>query len=238
MGRTTGLLISYVKCNVPAAEPKWATWYDDTHLPDLLRGDDAPWVVTRWELTQKPQPGMPGIGFGYVTIYEFDQPDVLAQVERLVARDLRLRKDGRIHPNHAVIDAHVFTAHGAHRDKTEPSANLKGHILTYVLCNQPDVEAEWDEWYDREHVPDMLESGAFSAMSRWERIPRNTYGAHHITLYDTYLDSIQEAVDRSAVSLAKLTAAGRKHRCHTGAMTVMLAPSGRYGGTGLHKSDL
>jgi hypothetical protein len=137
-----------------------------------------------------------------------------------------------------VIDAHVFTAHGAHREKTEPSANLKGHILTYVLCNQPALEEEWDEWYDREHVPDMLESGAFSAMSRWERVPRNTYGSHHITLYDTHLDSIQEAVDRSAVSLKKLTDAGRKHPAHTGAMTVMLIPSGRYGGVGLRKSDL
>jgi hypothetical protein len=75
-------------------------------------------------------------------------------------------------------------------------------------------------------------------MSRWERVPRSTYGPHHITLYDTSLPSIQEAVDRSAVSLAKLTAAGRKHRCHTGAMTLTLIPSGRYGGVGLRARDL
>jgi len=237
VGRTTGLLISYVKCNVAAQESKWASWYDDVHLPDLLQGESAPWVVTRWELTQKPQIGMPGIGFSHVTIYEFDQADVLGQVERLVARDLRLRKDGRIHENHAVIHAHVFVAHGRFGDKSEPSSDLRGHILTYVLCNQPDREAEWDEWYDREHVPDMLSSNAFSNMTRWERIPRNPYGAHHITLYDTQLD-IKTAVDMSAVTLAELTAAGRKHPTHTGAMTVMLLPSGRYGGAGLRKSDI
>jgi hypothetical protein len=169
--------------------------------------------VTRWELSQKPQPGMPGIGFSYVTIYEFDQPDVLAQVERLVARDLRLRKDGRIHPQHSVIDAHVFTAHGAQPGQDRAFANLKGHILTYVLCNDPDAEARVGRVVRPRARARHARIGAFSAMSRWERVPRNTYGAHHITLYDTHLDSIQEAVDKSAVSLAKLTAAGRKHRC-------------------------
>lgn len=238
MGRTTGLLIAYTKCNLPAAEAAWAAWYDDTHLPDLLRDAEAPWVVTRWELAQKPQPGMPGIGFSHVSLYELDRPDPLAQAERLMARTLELRAKGRVHPHHAVIDAHVFAAHGAHREKPEPSAALRGHILAYVLCNQPAHAAEWDAWYDREHVPDMLESGGFSALTRWRRLEAGPHAPRYITLYDVAHPSLQTAVELSSAALAKLTAAGRKHRCHTGAMTVTLLPSGRRGAAGLRRSDL
>lgn len=237
MGRTTGLLISFVKCNLPAQERSWAAWYDDTHLPDLLQGDDAPRLATRWELSQKPQPGMPGIGFSHVTIYELDRADVQGQAEALVARDAALRKDSRIHENHAVIDAHVFVAHGRYCDKAEPSSRLRGHILSFVLCNRPEREAEWDAWYDREHVPDMLDSGGFSGVTRWQRLPRNRHGAQHITLYDTECETVQQAVELSAAALAKLSAAGRKHPCHTGAMTVTLQPSGRYGGAGLRRTQ-
>ena len=238
MSRTTGLLISFTRCNVPAMEPEWDRWYDEVHLPDLLRYPGAPWVASRWELTQKPTPGMPGIGFSYVTIYELDEPDVPAQVERLLSRDLKLRRDRAIHPNHAVVDAQMFVAHGTHRAKTEPSAQLNGHILTYVLCNQPDREREWDEWYDREHVPDMMDSdGAFWAMSRWERVPRSPYGANYITLYDIKSPTVEEAVEKSSLALKKLTAAGRKHPCHTGAMTVTLKPSGMHR-AGLRRDEL
>lgn len=238
MGRSTGLLISYVKCNAAANEADWSAWYDDVHLPDLLRDGGGPWVATRWELSTKPAPGMPGIGFTHVTIYEFDQPDPLTAVERLVARDVELRDAGRVHPNHAVIDAHAFRAHGPWSDKPEPSPALRGHILAYVLCNQPEHEAAWDEWYDREHVPDMLGSGGFSAATRWERMPRNAYGAHHITLYDVAHESVQTAVDLSAAVMPGIVAAGRKHPCHTGAMTVTLVPSGRFGGAGLRADQV
>lgn len=124
MGRTTGLLISFAKCNQPAPERSWSAWYDDVHLPDLLQGENAPWLATRWELTQKPQSGMPGIRFS------------------------------------------------------------------------------------------------------------------HVTLYDTHHESLQTAVELSAAALAKLAAAGRKHPCHTGASTVTLQPSGRYGSVGLRRRDL
>ena len=61
-------------------------------------------------------------------------------------------------------------------------------------------------------------------------------GPNHLTLYDVGLDSIDEAVARSAAVMPDLIAAGRKHRAHTGAMTLTLVPSGRYGGAGYRAS--
>ena len=232
MTDTSGLLIVFAKCNNPAEEAAWNEWYDDMHLPDLFSAGGGPHVATRWELASKPEPLMPGIGFSHVSIYEFAGRDVATQVERLVSRDVELRALGRVHPNHAVIDAQTFVAHGKWTEKPEPSAALRGHILAYVMANDPRQEPDWDAWYDREHVPDMLDSGAFAAATRWRREPRRAYGPNHITLYDVAHESIDTAVERSAGVMPGIVAAGRRHPAHTGAMSMTLVPTGRYGGAG------
>jgi hypothetical protein len=236
MAATTGLLIAYNKCIRLSEQPEWDAWYDDVHLPDLMEGD-GPKVATRWILTDPPAPGMPGMGFTHVTIYEFTGADIGATVSRFLARDRELRRAGRIHPAHAVIDVHAFVAHGRWNDKPEPSPSLRSHVLTNTVCTDPSREAEWDQWYDDQHIPDMLESGAFTTATRWRRLAPVAYGSNHMTLYDVAFDSVQEAVDKSAAIMPDITAAGRRHPCHTGAMTLTLQPAGRYGGTGLRPAD-
>jgi hypothetical protein len=201
------------------------------HLPAAVHAGGA-WVATRFELTTRPEPGMPGIGFTHVTVYELDAADVTAQAARALDVDRTLRAEGRMHRAHVVVGADVFAAHGRFGEKPEPSAALHGHILTHVLCNDPARVAEWDQWYDEEHVPDMLGCGVFAAMSRWRREPAAPVGPNHLTLYDVATDTVDEAVRRSSARLGEIVAAGRKHETHTGGLTVTLRPAGRYGGTG------
>jgi hypothetical protein len=231
---TTGLLVVYAKCIRAPEEAEWNEWEDDVHLPALCHSD-GPWVATRFELTARPQPGMPGIGFTHVTIYELDDADVAAQAARTLDRDDALHAEGHVHPAHATIAADVFTAHGRFGTKPEPSPALHGHILTHVLCNDPAREAEWDAWYDDQHVPDMLSCGAFGAMSRWERTPRARVGSNFLTLYDVATATVDEAVQRSAATLAEIVASGRKYETHAGALTVTLHPTGRHGGEGFRR---
>ena len=137
-----------------------------------------------------------------------------------------------MHRAHAIIGADVYEAHGPFGVKPPPSGALHGHILTHVLCNDPAREDEWDAWYDAQHVPDMMSCGAFGAMSRWRRVPRLAAGANFLTLYDVATETVDEAVARSATTLAEVVAAGRKHETHAGALTVTLRPTGTLGGTG------
>ena len=229
------MLVAYAKCIRAAEEPDWDAWEDDVHLPTAC-ASDGPWVATRFELTARPQPGMPGIGFTHVTIYELDGIDVTVQAARALDADDVLRVDGGMHPAHVTVGADVFRAHGRFGKKPEPSAALRGHILTYVLCNDPTRETEWSAWYDEEHVPDMMSCGAFAALSRWRREPVVRAGPNFLTLYDVATDTVDEAVRRSATTLAEVVAAGRKHETHAGALTLMLRPAGRHGGTG-HRRD-
>jgi hypothetical protein len=140
-----------------------------------------------------------------------------------------------MHPAHATVGADVFAAHGRFGQKPEPSPARSGHILTHVFCNDPTREAEWDAWYDDQHVPDMLSCGAFGAMSRWRRTPPLAVGANHLTLYDVSTATVDEAVRRSAATLAEIVATGRKHETHTGALTVTLRPTGRHGAAGVRR---
>jgi hypothetical protein len=235
IARTTGLLVVYAKCIRAPEEAEWDAWEDGVHVPSLC-ADGGPWVATRFELTARPQPGMPGIGFTHVTIYELDDPDPAAQATRALDADDALRGAGRVHAAHAAIGADVFVAHGPFGEKPEPSDGLHGHILTNVLCTDPEREAEWDAWYDEQHVPGMMSCGAFAAMTRWERAPRVRIGSNFLTLYDVSTATVEEAVERSAVTLAEIVAAGRKHELHAGALTVTLRPTGHHGGRGYRRA--
>jgi hypothetical protein len=236
--RTTGLIVVHAKCTRAADEPEWDAGEDDVHLPALCGSSESgagAWAATRFELSARPEPGMPGIGFTHVTLLELDDPDVEAHATHVLAVDEELRASGKMHAAHATIAADVFVAHGRYGHKPEPSDARTGHILTHVLCTDPTRVDEWDAWYDDVHVPDMLSCGAFSAMSRWRRPTQRAVGPNHLTLYDVATPTIDEAVVRSAATLAAVVAAGRKHECHTGALTVTLRPTGRHGGDGVRR---
>ncbi len=217
MPRTTGLLIVSDKCIRSPEEGAWHRWYDEELLP-ALQDDGGPWTSTRFELAQRPQPGMPGLGFTHVTVHELDADDPVAQALATLERMRGVRR----HPAHATIGADAVVAHGPWSDKPAPGEDLRGHILANVMCTDPEREAQWDAWYDETHVPDMLSCGAFGAMTRWRRVPRPEVGPAHVTLYDVATPTVAEAVERSAATLADLTAGGRKLDVHTGGLTLLL----------------
>ena len=213
---TKALLILHEKCNKPATEGEWIAWHRDVHEPDILATGAE--HVTFWQLSTKPIPGMPGLGFSHVTIAEYATADVPPFATALA----EMRANDRVHAAHTVIDAATYVSHGMWNRKPAPSDELRGHILALVMANDPARESEWNEWYDRDHIPDMMASDAFSAATRWRREPRRPLGADFVTLYDVSLPSIDEAVSRSAAVMPGIVAAGRKHPAHTGALTVTL----------------
>ena len=127
-----------------------------------------------------------------------------------------------MHPAHAAIDVETFVAHGLHPAPAMPSRRLTGHILTFVMPNDPADLDGWDRWYDEQHLPDMMASGAFDAGSRWLRSTPRPIGPNHLTLYDITTARVEDAVDISAAAMPGLIAAGRKRRSHVGGLTVVM----------------
>ncbi|MBW1886169.1 MAG: hypothetical protein JRJ58_21770 [Deltaproteobacteria bacterium] len=221
MTQASGIVICFTRCNAPPRFSQWGEWLREVHLPDMSTLEDVR-AASHWALTQQPTPGMPSVGFSHVTLYELTG-DVGRGADALFGREDELRGQGRIDPNHCILSVDVLEAHGRWNEKPLPSDALTGHIMAYVMCNDPRREQQWDHWNDQVHVPDMLDSGAFSGVSRWRRTPRGKRGAQHLTLYDVGPDGVDRAVERSAAVMPGLAAAGRKHEGHVGGLTVTLA---------------
>jgi hypothetical protein len=226
------MVLAYTRCNEPAKEPDWSRWYDDVHLPEILEaGAD---VAARFELIQKPVPGMPSVGFSHVALYEFRGPDAEERLESASARNEEIRASGGLHPNHGLMNLDVLRANKGR--KIDPSPEVQGLVFVSVMCLDSSREADWNVWYDEEHLPDMMATGAFAAVSRWLRVEPARYGPNDVTFYDITDCSVEEAIERSAREFPKLAAAGRKHEAHVAGMSVTLRPTGRYGGAGLWRT--
>mgnify|MGYP001822061591 CR=1 FL=1 len=220
MDPARGLLLSFSRCNAGARIPEWTRWMEDVQVPAMA---DLPGVraATHFGLTQQPTPGMPSVGFSHVTVCEIsgDLEETAAAIE---THERTGREDGSVDPNHCVIETDLLEAHGRHANKPAPTPDLRGHILAYVLCNDPRREDEWDRWNDDVHMPDMLASEAFTGVSRWRRLRPDGRRSRHLTLYDVGPIGVDEAVARSAAVMPGIVAAGRKLDCHVGGLTVTL----------------
>jgi hypothetical protein len=220
MSRATGLVLQFIRCNAAARSRDWLRWLDDVLLP-AQRAVPGIRSATLFALRVQPEPWMPSVGFTHVILIEVSA-DLAATVDRLHASEASLLDAGRIDRNHCLIGEDALRAHGRHSSKPLPGPDLHGHILAYVLCNDPREEAEWDRWNDAVHMPDMLDSGAFTGVSRWLREPRSARGTNFVTLYDVGPDGVEVAVSKSAAVMPGLVASGRKHEAHVGGLTLML----------------
>jgi hypothetical protein len=220
MTRASGIVLYFTRSNDPTRFGEWGEWIHRVHLPDMSEIDGVR-AATHWALAQQPTPGMPSVGFTHVTVYELTG-NVEHGARALLDREDELRAQGRFDPSHSVMNVDVLEAHGRWSEKPIPSDALQGHILAYVMCNDPPLEAEWDRWNDEVHMPDMLDSGAFLGVSRWRRVPRGERGPQYLTLYDVGSEGVDRAVEKSAAVMPGLAAAGRKLDCHVGGLTVTL----------------
>jgi hypothetical protein len=224
-----GLVMVMTRPTDFSQEAEWAAWCDDAMIPETGTAAGAS-VVTRWMVSDRPPGFSPVQGFTHVEFYEVANPR--HGIDRIVASLDEQRDAGRMHPCHAVVAVDAFRPTGRWNDKAEPSDKLRGHVISYVMTNDPNHEDDWNHWLDNVHVPDMIESGAFVNASRWHRIDPARWGADYLTVYDVELDDLSEAVGKSGAVMPGLLAAGRMFTSHYGGMRAMLAPAGRHGAKG------
>ncbi len=142
-----------------------------------------------------------------------------------------------MHPAHATVAADVFVAHGQLRHKAAPSDGSHAGTSS-PTCSAPirPARPSGTPGTTTQHVPDMLLVRRVRRRCRaGGGCPQRRVGPNHLTLYDVATDTVDEAVQRSAATLAEVVAAGRKHPTHTGALTVTLRPTGRHGAAGYRR---
>lgn len=171
-----------------------------------------------WRLLDPALIGRPGAGHSHV---------VHLPAERLAAFD-RATTAAR-DTGEAAFHAEISRDHWSRAGEgiaVRRDVPITGLIVAHVLCADPRRTDEWDDWYDTQHLPDMLASGAFITGTRWRRDAPRTGEANHLTVYEIGGITVDEAIERSAAVMPALTTAGRKHECHTGGLTWALELEG------------
>ena len=70
-------------------------------------------------------------------------------------------------------------------------------------------EAEFSEWYDKIHVPDVLETPGFIRAARYENTKPSTWKAKYLATYEFEADDSYSVMKTLDANLAKKKAEGR-----------------------------
>ncbi|MEZ5247105.1 MAG: hypothetical protein R2707_18605 [Acidimicrobiales bacterium] len=199
--------VTFVSAKTIRADERtnWETW---------LTGHATAHDGGLWRLLDPGPAGRPGAGHSHVIHLPGGRTDHFDEATA------NARRDGRA-AGHAEIRRDEWSRAGDGIAR-ESDGEVTGLIVAEVLCIDPTRVDEWDEWYDTQHLPDMMASGAFAAGSRWRRTDARTGSANHLTIYEIAGGSVDEAVERSAAVMPNLIAQGRKHECHAGGLTWAL----------------
>ncbi len=83
--------------------------------------------------------------------------------------------------------------------------------LRVVKTNCADAarEAEFNEWYDKTHLPDVLETPGYIRATRYENIEPSEGEAKYLALYEVETDDIDALMKASRDNMDKKRAEGR-----------------------------
>jgi len=86
----------------------------------------------------------------------------------------------------------------------------KAIVLVYTNCADPAREAEFNEWYNNTHVPDILQAEGFVGSTRYQLLGEPGPGqGKFLAVYEVEADDLPTAFAGVQKRLAEVTAQGR-----------------------------
>jgi hypothetical protein len=87
-----------------------------------------------------------------------------------------------------VVQRALFRRIGPNFGSPIAGRRIAGLLAVESRCSDPKREAEWHDWYNTVHVPDMLGSGLYHTAYRFEIVNRTDSRGHYLALYETDLN--------------------------------------------------
>ena len=195
--------LTLTRCTNPAREAEFNTWYDQVHVPDIIAGGVAT-HATRFAHADPHADNLP-----YLALYELPGKD-LARIHQGFA-DLvdRLRAQGRTFASLHVGRRSMWERIGG-RFSTERTGRAKtaGLFIIESQCTPRERAREFNEWYDRIHIPDLLATGLFHTAHRFQGMAGQD-GGTYLAIYETAGDPLDAVHEFVRSHRPKLQAAGR-----------------------------
>jgi hypothetical protein len=198
-----GIRVVYARCTDVAQEAAFNDWYERVHVPDIL----ASGLTRRGARyrNSEPQEGEPD----YLSIWELDTGDLEHVNDAFARMAARLGQEGRIHPAREVTRRGMWRRIGP-EFTTPRSGRVRpgGLFIIESTCTEPDRLEEFNAWYDRAHILDLLATGLFITAYRFEAMTGQP-GARYLALYETDGDPLEAVSSFSRDHRPRLKAAGR-----------------------------
>ena len=152
-------------CTDPHLEDGFNKWYDRVHVPEVLSSGMVSHVI-RYRNADPDDAGP-----GYLAVHELAWTD-LEEVARAVTRTRRrLTEQAGFPPGMEIVKVESWKRIGPSlatpRAGQVPAAGI---FIIESRCIDPQREQEFNAWYDDVHIPDLLDTGLFSAAYRFASV--------------------------------------------------------------------
>ena len=82
-------------------------------------------------------------------------------------------------------------------------------VMGFTDCADPARDAEYNEWYDKIHVPDVLKAPGVMRATRYHNIDPEGGPGKYLSLLEIESDDIDQTIADLRAHLGRLQAAGR-----------------------------
>jgi len=191
----------------PAREAEFNDWYDNTHVPDVLATPG--YRRARRYVNREFRDGRGK----YLAIYDIDTDDIEKTMQVRLAKREEETKSGRGSATRPTLVFMLWRDVLFRRifEMAKPgNATGKQKWINLVeQNNDPAREAEYHDWYNNMHIPDILKTPGFVRATRYEiKAPRDGRG-RFLAVYEIETDDIAETMKVRLAKREEETKAGR-----------------------------
>jgi hypothetical protein len=194
--------LTLTRCTDQTHEAEFNTWYDTIHLPDILSSGIAT-HGTRFADADRKSGNPP-----YLALYELPGTD-LERINQAFADQVRhLTERGRMFTHLQMVRRSMWRRIGEHHGAEKARAGAAGLFIIESNCTSPQWEREFNEWYDRIHIPDLLRTKLFHTAHRFRSLAGQE-GGTYLAIYETSGNPLETVEEFARDHRPKLKAAGR-----------------------------
>jgi hypothetical protein len=184
-------------------EPSWEEdfndWYDREHIP-LRMGVPGFTSARRYRVAGTRH---------YLAVYEMESVDVLSTPAYQALRQTASDRTRRMLASVAGFTRYVAAPLGEHTNPAAPGDPLdSAHVYSVFFDVPADREADFNDWYARDHIPTLLENPQWLAVRRFRIASGEPAAWTHLALHHLAdrraLDSPERARARASPVRARL----------------------------------
>lgn len=177
----------------PAREDEYNDWYDNIHIPDILKTPG--FVRARRYLNKEFRDGRGR----YMAVYDIETHDIDKTMQIRLERRAEEAKQGRASSNREnfsfplwrdVLFRQIFELKAP-----QNSTSKTGRWVNFVEQNcDPAREAEYHEWYNTIHIPDILCTPSFVSARRYRIKDFRDGRGEYLAVYEIETDNIDDTM--------------------------------------------